>query len=660
MLDIKRLITSFLVVSVVVSSLALIFSGARAGNGAKKVPEEESASAPKSPGFQVPPTAFVESVPDKRVGSAEERSGAVNAGQAPKNLTENLARAIAEELVRTNPSGPTEVDDKLGLLLPIHLEEKIGEQIAAASISPPDLVLDGARIRTQESFSKDDIARYATRVVELLATTFSGPAVESLSLEEAGPETFQRAHLLYAQAQEEMYALAAPTPFAGVHRSLLRFLELQKLATDQRKYVEDPLGAIAMIENHDSLVQARREEVEREIEAAKRALASLPPAHSADSIAESFLREMFGVPIAFAIPVEVTSDVSAPAIQTATASATNAATNKSNFFQKLFEWGRKFATEQLKPRLVHLLVEQTINWVQGGGKPQFITNWRAFLSDAANEAAGAAIAEIAPGLCRSFGPLVEISLQPVNLRRLGTVCTLDQVVGNIQDFYNDFQNGGWIAYGAALRPENNFFGSLIIASDIVLRESAEAEETARNEAVANRGFLSTKICVKEHEEDDIGYDPETGAYGYVVGKKTVCDEYQNTTPGGTIAHALDKATTVEFDRIIAADDLEPLIDGLINAAITRLVQAGTEGLSGLLNDSGRSRSASSACAGMTGNALAECQRALQDIDEVIEAANERVAPTSTAITSTSTDPCAGLVDPDLLNCRNVTGESFGF
>jgi len=121
--------------------------------------------------------------------------------------------------------------------------------------------------------------------------------------------------------------------------------------------------------------------------------------------------------------------------------------------QTLLEWAMRFVRENLRKRLLDMMVDQIIQWIQGGGKPQFVTDWQGFLGDAANIAAGDFLQEIGAGfLCDPFNLQVQIALYPVPKFTDQITCTLDQVVDNIENFYDDFRNGGWIAGNARTLP----------------------------------------------------------------------------------------------------------------------------------------------------------------------------------------------------------------
>src|SRR3989338_7787910 len=54
----------------------------------------------------------------------------------------------------------------------------------------------------------------------------------------------------------------------------------------------------------------------------------------------------------------------------------------------IFKWLQKFALSTLKKRVLDVMVDQVVTSIQGGGKPQFVTDWKGFLQDASQAAVG--------------------------------------------------------------------------------------------------------------------------------------------------------------------------------------------------------------------------------------------------------------------------------
>jgi len=57
-----------------------------------------------------------------------------------------------------------------------------------------------------------------------------------------------------------------------------------------------------------------------------------------------------------------------------------------------------------------------------------------------------------------------------------------------------FSKGGWKGWIELTKPQNNFYGALLLAQDEMNKVAAEAEEENRMDAQSGDGFLGTKDC----------------------------------------------------------------------------------------------------------------------------------------------------------------------
>ena len=234
--------------------------------------------------------------------------------------------------------------------------------------------------------------------------------------------------------------------------------------------------------------------------------------------------------------------------------AKEAKQTKSNILQALFS----MFLEMLKKRLLDSLVDQIIVWIQGGGKPQFVSDWKGFLEDAGQAAVGDVVLQTdAAFLCSPFKLQVQLALLPVPKFSEQVRCTLDDIVENIEDFYNNFSKGGWIAYSAMLEPQNNYFGTVLLAQNEIALRVAESQRAAENEARAGKGFLSVEKCASD------------GAGG---------EKCYITTPGNIVGEMISKGVGSDLDYILNAKDLEQYATAIVNAVINRVI---TEGLSNI-------------------------------------------------------------------------------
>jgi len=221
------------------------------------------------------------------------------------------------------------------------------------------------------------------------------------------------------------------------------------------------------------------------------------------------------------------------------------------------------------------LVDETVNWIQNGGEPRYVTNWDTFLSDAFNTGVGEIINDSnLKFLCKPFGLQVRVSLLPVSRFQNRISCTLDDIVSNIENFYDDFRNGSWIAYEQSWWPENNYYGALYMAMDEAMTQGAKAQEAAKSEAMASGGFLGVKQCVRSGRTDP--NDPKT----------EVCLEYKIVTPGYAVGELAAQAVTSDYQW---SQNIQSWTAALVNATINRLF---TEGL-GLMKQSTKTQTSSS-------------------------------------------------------------------
>src|SRR3989344_1648162 len=225
----------------------------------------------------------------------------------------------------------------------------------------------------------------------------------------------------------------------------------------------------------------------------------------------------------------------------------------------------EIAFQALKKRVFDMVVDQIIDYINGNGQPQFITDWRGFLEQTAQIAVGDFVQAIGlSALCSPFRFQVQIAMVAPPRFSKQVTCTLGSIVQNINNFYSDFRNGGWLAYQEMWAPNNNFYGSLLLAWNAKENEIAARVSAAQNEALASRGFLSVKKCAK---------DPITG--------KDIPRTCVITTPGTAIGDLASKAVSADLDFIINSQDLAAYVAAISDALINRLIRSGVQGLGGV-------------------------------------------------------------------------------
>lgn len=228
---------------------------------------------------------------------------------------------------------------------------------------------------------------------------------------------------------------------------------------------------------------------------------------------------------------------------------------KSTEKQTFWEWAEEFVRSTLQKAILDVVVDQIITYIQGGGKPQFVTDWKGFLEDAGQRATGELVKSLDLGfLCEPFSLELQIAFgSSVKKFAEEAECTLDDIVENVENFSNDFREGGWIAYGESWKISNNFLGSFINTAERFGLEKAAAEYAAANEALAGEGFLSSKKCTKDAQGNE---------------------KCKLVTPGSTIGDLTSKALGSDIDFLLNADQLGDYVAAIVDALLNRVIEEG--------------------------------------------------------------------------------------
>ncbi len=238
-----------------------------------------------------------------------------------------------------------------------------------------------------------------------------------------------------------------------------------------------------------------------------------------------------------------------------------------NWATEVAKWSADKLADSLRDvvakRILDYIVDQTVQWVQGGGEPKYVTDWQGFLKDAGNIAFDSVVRDVgAARLCAPFALQIKLSLLPVKRFPQQISCTLDQFVANINNFYDDFSQGGWAAYDAMWQPQNNYYGQVLMIQDQLQTETSRKLTAAANEAIAGNGFLNVKKCIERAP-----LTPDQAVFE----TEGECIKWETTTPGNIVGSALADAFTSDSGW---AKNIQSWTSALVNAAINRLFSEG--------------------------------------------------------------------------------------
>jgi len=201
--------------------------------------------------------------------------------------------------------------------------------------------------------------------------------------------------------------------------------------------------------------------------------------------------------------------------------------------------------------LVHKLTEQIVMMIRTGGQgggPLFVQDWNQFLLDAADQASGVFIKELnLTQLCEPFAPRLRLIFaggrQSFQERYR---CTVSAVLGNLQSFFNDFNNGGWQRWIELTQVQNNPYGQYLGILEEKEKREALAAQAGFNKAMSADGFLPIEEC-KEIEEE-IG--------GGLTQPAIKCEI---VSPGKWLEERLVEATNSDIRQLNLADSFNEII-----------------------------------------------------------------------------------------------------
>ena len=285
--------------------------------------------------------------------------------------------------------------------------------------------------------------------------------------------------------------------------------------------------------------------------------------------------------------------------------------NSASLVQSLLEWAFKIAAEVLKRQLLNMIVDQIVQWIQGGGEPKFITDWPGFFRDAVDQAGGRFIQKIGLSqLCSPFKLQLSAAFIPIPTFTERSSCTLSAIGVNLDNFLKDFQNGNWIAWQEmVLKPQNNIYGAYLMAWDQYEIEKSAADKAALAESQAGKGFLGVRGgCIERNFE---GYQSciDSGLSAAECDEAS-CIRRETITPGAAVGDVAGKALGSDIDYIVNAQSFAAYIGAIVNALLNRVFAEGV----GLLHagTSGGAITPQNRCAPFSGTpGYAACMTALE-------------------------------------------------
>ena len=164
----------------------------------------------------------------------------------------------------------------------------------------------------------------------------------------------------------------------------------------------------------------------------------------------------------------------------------------------ILTWLVGVALNILLHQILSQLTNDIVNWIQNGTTPRFLTmgldDW---LGMAVDNALGNFIDQyLGIGwLCEPFDIDIKIALLKQPTFKEEARCSISDIVGNIEDFYNNFSVGGWGGWIKLTEGGNNVYSTYLIAMEEIQKIQTIEEKEQEAEIARGSGFFSPKDCV---------------------------------------------------------------------------------------------------------------------------------------------------------------------
>jgi hypothetical protein len=238
------------------------------------------------------------------------------------------------------------------------------------------------------------------------------------------------------------------------------------------------------------------------------------------------------------------------------------------------------------------MVNSTVEWASNGfdGNPAYLIDPEQYFTDLADGIVGNYIEndKNLSFLCSPFQLQVRLALRRQYVQPDNNIfqCTLSGVASNIENYYENFNDGGWDAWFAMTQnPQNNPYGALINAELDINSKLVQRINKKSQQLEWDKGFLAWEECPAGTREESLpGSDPSNPLKtGECIGTDQNLNPYKvrkvTKTPGSVIGEQLNNALPANMNRYINAQHLEDLVGAFVTGALNRYV-FGSQGLFG--------------------------------------------------------------------------------
>jgi hypothetical protein len=665
MIDVKKLITGFLILAVAATCSGLIFSlvnfssPAVAANTASGITIGADTAAAGDANAFLPTEAQVQEVSDALAPNLASSTMMVSSTD-PSNLTDALATNFVNGVVVANPSGPTGTDaDGNPTFNPPDvnaLAESIADTTSTQNVSIPDwdIEAESIPITVIATSSNAALTTYGNAITSIINSHLNNNSqVQSIVGDQTGGTSASDLTFVESQVQsalQDVASLKVPTPAVAYQKSLLADLVYEKNLIQLNNLAQtDPVEATLVFQQEDEKfysVQNNFLDQGQDLASKTISLQQNPPKDQNMFI--SVLNDVFGISQAHAtgIPVvDVVQDTTLEGVQIPEENAAEtlqltdhavavggwaglfsalSAISVQNMGMRLEAILKNTLLQILKNTLIAIIQREVLTWIQGSGAPRFITNWGTQLVNAAQTSALNAInAQMSCGVFPSFIPQIKLTLNA--FYKPGNNSCANQFAAalgsnSFQQFYNNFANGGFVAFGASTLPSGNPYGQQFFSAQTVSLAYNNQQAASQLKAQTSNGFTGgagSSVCPRDHSDPNgqhlVCESPSqdfTSTNGSCPAGYTQ-DEYDNNglcadgdqpivnTPDAVTGFVLNSANDATPKQIAAATDIVGVLNSVLNSLLTSLASTAVNAAGQLVNQGLANLNSSNITAGST-------------------------------------------------------------
>jgi len=577
MIDVKKLVTGFLILATIAVCSGLAFSFFTSGSktGGTAVAQPSIANNDTAP---VQTNAFVDT--GSVQGNAAELLSDIDTSSTdvvtndPSNLTNILADSFVTGLNTANPNGLTMSQNGVPDITAPDTQS-IAESIASNPeveglvIPDWDTEAQSQLIDTIPSASQNSITQYSSALNAVFAKDFVSSGVQSEVTNSAANGDPSQLPFIASQIQSALtdtLAIPTPTPLVGLQESLVRVMVYEKnLSLLGEDSSNDPVKASLVFQGEKAKFDSAKSVLQQQIEKASSLGLSL---NARPQARVPLIAKIFGVRTAEA--QEITFDPDA-------------------FAQMIEEYLNNIILQILKNLLVSVIQKKVLTAIQGSGAPQFVQSFAAQMINSYQSAAintiNSEIAQTPPSQQAALKALTSISYQaPNGASVLGTIgpnsgVSVSGNFTNMSDYLSEYNSGG------------NVWANAMAIHDSAMAAGTNNQTANQTQNIAQQGWKGSLTCSD-------GSDPTNGVH-YTCADNTIpdpvfhyCDGNANiaaqaipnagqcangnppTTimPGQVTGQQSNAALQIGGANITSANDIAGLLNSMLTSLLNTLAQ----------------------------------------------------------------------------------------